>query len=162
MVFDVYCECTMPAAVVHEIEEADEQTDTLGQHYFGQHYSNYHYAGQYCLGQHRLGQHLGQHYLGQFYLGQHYSDNYSSCTAYSVNHCLDFLPTLLWTNTTHPVTTSANAAQARRTASIIAGIPCSCCFLGRADFELACGGYPEAADQMHVIASARFGAIWAP
>ena len=48
----------------------------------------------------------------------------------------------------------------RRMASIMAGIPCSCCFLHRDDFDGACEKYPEAAGKVQAIAAERFRDIW--
>ena len=51
--------------------------------------------------------------------------------------------------------------KARRTASIVAALPCACCFLSRIDFEDACRDYPEAAALAQRIGRDRFQAVWA-
>ena len=41
--------------------------------------------------------------------------------------------------------------KARRTASVISAVPCSCYFLHRNDFEAACEDYADDADRMQVL-----------
>jgi Ca2+-binding EF-hand superfamily protein len=50
--------------------------------------------------------------------------------------------------------------KAKRMASIVCAVPCSCYFLHRADFEEACQSYPDTAQSLQTIAVERFQAIF--